>query len=315
MTETDAEARPLRIVIVDDMLPNALLAEAVLNRLGRVQVDIHDDPNLGLEACLQAPPDLILLDLVMPGLDGLTFLHRFRSAMGEDFIPVIMVTGDPKERTLAEAMAIGATDFLRKPWNETELEARARNMLSLRRSHLALRRKTEELRLLATTDSLTGVLNRRAFGAAVDAELDRTRRYDRSACLMMLDIDFFKKINDTYDHAMGDEALRVFASHCQSQLREVDLFGRLGGEEFAGFLPETSSEEALVVANRLRMALKTRAVVDGSRTVFMTVSIGLAQIGIGDTLDDLLRRADDALYLSKKDGRDRVTLAPYTQVR
>ncbi len=304
------KTKAARVVIVDDILPNAMLAGAVLEGMDDVAVDIQDNAQRALDLCLRSPPDLILLDLVMPGLNGLEFLKRFREATGDDFTPVIVVTGEAEHGTLVEAMSAGATDFLRKPWDKAELEARTRNMLSLRRSYLTLQQKNEELRILATEDALTGVLNRRAFGKAMESELERMRRLGGDGCLLMMDIDFFKKINDVHGHGTGDDALRLFASHCREQLREIDLIGRLGGEEFAVFLPGTSSESAMIVADRLREELKGKRVRTETGAISMSVSIGLSEVQPGDAFDDLARRADKALYVAKESGRDRVTLAP-----
>lgn len=306
----DAPLVPAKVVIVDDMLPNALLAAVVVERLDGVEVEVFEDAPEALARCRAAPPDLVLLDYVMPGLDGIAFARALRDGLDGEFVPIIMVTGESRSGTLAEAMAAGATDFLRKPWDETELEARARNMLSLRRSYLELRRKTQALHVLATTDPLTGILNRRAFSEAATGEVDRVRRYGRPASLLMMDIDFFKRINDGWGHAAGDAVLCAFADHCREHLRDTDHLGRLGGEEFAVLLPETDAAGAQILAERLRADLAAVRVTpaDGP-PIAMTVSIGVAEAGPDESLDGLLRRADAALYAAKEAGRDRVLLA------
>ena len=304
MADTDEPTQ--RIVIIDDMLPNAMLAAEVVERLDGVSVTVMEEALPALDACIQEPPDLILLDYVMPDLDGLGFLRRLREALGEAFVPVIMVTGETRSGTLAEAMAAGATDFLRKPWDEAELRARTRNMLSLRRSHLALASKNEELRILATTDSLTGVLNRRAFTERTDAELQRIVRYGHRGSLLMMDIDFFKRINDAHGHATGDEVLKAFAAHCRGHLRDVDHLGRLGGEEFAAFLPETDIDGARVVGERMRETLEALTMPGG---ITLTVSMGASEVAAGDDLDTVMQRADQALYEAKETGRNKLVVA------
>ncbi|HYH19539.1 MAG TPA: diguanylate cyclase [Azospirillum sp.] len=170
------------------------------------------------------------------------------------------------------------------------------------------KRYENELRHLATTDPLTGLANRREFLAAAGHELARVRRYDRPATVMMFDIDHFKRINDTHGHAAGDEALRHVAAVCRERLRETDVVGRLGGEEFGVLLPETDVPAACEVAERLRAALAGAEIPrpDGG-VLRLTASIGIAACIAGDaSIEQALSRADDALYHAKRNGRNRV---------
>lgn len=164
-----------------------------------------------------------------------------------------------------------------------------------------------ELKRLATTDLLTNLSNRAHFIDSAEAELRRADRFNRDLSVLMIDIDFFKRINDGYGHAAGDEALRVFARALLKETREIDLLGRLGGEEFAVLLPETSPEAALLVAERIRTAVESSSFsFHRSAPICFTVSIGLAYLQSGDSLDSLLARADEALYRAKHSGRNRV---------
>lgn len=172
-------------------------------------------------------------------------------------------------------------------------------------------RKTmeEELRRLATTDSLTGVNNRRHFMEIAAMELERARRHFHPLSALMLDIDHFKSVNDAYGHAAGDEVIKTVARICQSMLRTGDAMGRLGGEEFALILPETSLEGAHVLADRLRHAVEQTAAKSQSGDIHFTASIGVAQLLAHDHLiEALLSRADDALYEAKRAGRNKVCL-------
>lgn len=160
---------------------------------------------------------------------------------------------------------------------------------------------------LATTDSLTGLRNRRYFMETATQEFERARRYRTPLSLLMLDADRFKLINDRFGHPVGDEALRILAATGQRQMREADLFARLGGEEFAVLLPQTDPDAARVVAERLRQLIAEQPVVAGGELVHFTVSIGLAHLESSTTsLDNLLRQADAALYQAKQNGRNRV---------
>ncbi|OPZ22079.1 MAG: putative diguanylate cyclase YdaM [candidate division BRC1 bacterium ADurb.BinA364] len=167
----------------------------------------------------------------------------------------------------------------------------------------------EELRRLATTDPLTGACNRRHFIKTAEEELSRARRYRRPCSMLMLDIDHFKKINDTFGHDAGDRALKALTAACLAALRNTDHFGRLGGEEFAALLPETTGRAALDVAERLRLALANIRVDSDSGTIQYTVSIGATELREGeDALEDMLKRADEALYEAKNTGRNRVAV-------
>ncbi|WP_404384232.1 diguanylate cyclase [Caenispirillum salinarum] len=291
----------MKVLIVDDMLPNAMLLQALLADLPDVEARVVESGAQALEACRDQAPDLVVTDYVMPGMDGVELVRALREARPGDFIPVLMVTADDQKQVLYQAFEAGATDFLRKPLDEVELRARVRNMLALRRQHLDLER-------LATTDTLTGALNRRAFMARLETETQRAGRHGHDFAVLMLDIDHFKRINDTRGHAAGDQALVAFADTLRGHLRDTDSLGRLGGEEFAVLLPETGADGAATLAERLRAAVAAARVTTDAATFGFTTSAGLASFA-GDTPESLLRRADGALYRAKEGGRDRVVAA------
>ncbi len=174
----------------------------------------------------------------------------------------------------------------------------------------ALRKANEQLNTLATTDSLTGVVNRREFFRLAEQELARARRYSHPTALMMMDIDHFKRVNDQYGHAIGDDALRHFTGICRQEMRSEDVIGRLGGEEFAILLPETDVESAQILAERIRASLTQSSVNTQAEPLQMSVSIGVTERAEGETqLKALLQRADSALYEAKNQGRNRVCVA------
>ncbi len=172
------------------------------------------------------------------------------------------------------------------------------------------KRMEQELRRLATTDPLTGAQNRRAFLEAADRELSRSSRYDEPLSVLLADIDHFKRINDTHGHATGDEALKLFVSTVQGCLRDTDVLGRMGGEEFAVLLPHTTQSAAVPLADRLRTRLAALEIPCPTGSLHFTVSMGVSQAGIhGTSVQALLQAADDALYSAKETGRDRVVAA------
>lgn len=185
------------------------------------------------------------------------------------------------------------------------------HFVSVREDVTRQKEMEDQLRRLATMDALTDVMNRRHFFEMAEQELHRSRRHGRSMAALMIDVDLFKRINDTHGHGVGDRVLVAVAQGCRASLRDCDWLGRLGGEEFAVILSETGESAALVVAERMRKAIGSQAVpLEGGGTVSVTASMGVAVLEAGDAgVDDLLARADSALYRAKGDGRDRVCLA------
>ncbi|RYD26430.1 MAG: sensor domain-containing diguanylate cyclase [Lysobacteraceae bacterium] len=168
-----------------------------------------------------------------------------------------------------------------------------------------------ELRLIAQVDHLTGALTRRGFVDQAQREMERTLRYGRASSLIMIDVDHFKRVNDTYGHSIGDQVLKQIASLAETTLRPCDLFGRLGGEEFALLMPETSGAAALVVAERLRNTIAEHPMtLHGGGTIHVTASFGVAELSASfNTLTAWLERADTMLYAAKSGGRNRTQLA------
>ena len=187
------------------------------------------------------------------------------------------------------------------------IAGRSRAVILARRMTSALRRSQDQLRILATTDDLTGVCNRRHFLERAERELARTQRFHRPMSLLMIDLDHFKSVNDRHGHARGDAVLRQVGEILRCQTRGADLVGRMGGEEFAIMLVETDLSTALDIAERIREAVEHRAEVEGSEEHRLTVSLGVAQVeSDNETVASLLKRADDALYAAKRRGRNRV---------
>lgn len=261
-----------------------------------------------LAFCRRSVPDLILLDIVMPGMDGLAVCRALKADAETRDVPIIFVTAqsDPADET--RALQAGGVDFISKPVNPLVVRARVR-------THLMLKAQSDLLRSLAFIDGLTGVANRRRFDEALQAEWRRSRRQAYPLALLMMDIDHFKSYNDLYGHQAGDGCLRAVARALREPLsRAHDLLARYGGEEFACLVPECEVGDALRKAEALRSAVRALAIPHaGSPTADrVTLSVGVAVLAPDDAGEPeaLLQAADAALYEAKRLGRDRVACAP-----
>ena len=296
-----------KIAIVDDVLPNALLLKGYAKDLDDTEAVTFTDPAEALKWCAANEPDLVMLDYVMPEMDGCAFLDRFRKIDRLKDIPVVIITAEDSKETLYQALQAGANDFLRKPVDQIELLARARNMLELRERQVELAKANERLFVLATTDPLTGLANRRYFLQSLSQEIERCRRYQRRCSVAMLDADNFKAINDTYGHDVGDQVLQRIARVMLEELRSVDLVGRLGGEEFAIQMVDTDLDCGLETCRRLRDMIREATLRARATEIGVTVSIGLTEVDReSDGTSEVIKRADRALYRAKALGRDRI---------
>jgi two-component system, cell cycle response regulator len=301
---------PMRkVAIIDDMLPNALLLKSYMKQLNDIEVQTYTDPVDALLRCNEVTPDLVLLDYHMPQMNGIEFLKQFRYSEHLKDIPIVMITGEEKKEALYEALKAGANDFLRKPVDDIELITRAHNLLELRARQIDLAKANGQLYLLATTDPLTSLKNRRYFLEKLEYEVERGCRYGRPYSVAIVDADRFKSINDTYGHDVGDTVLQTLSRVLLEELRLVDNIGRLGGDEFAIQFPETDAKRALEVCQRVLARIRITDVMAEPKEIRLTVSVGLTEIiRTGDEADAVLKRADLALYRAKELGRDRCEL-------
>ena len=297
-----AGVRDARVLVVDDRGDNLRIAGTVLLNEG-CEVFVADSGERALEMAAIILPDLILLDLMMPGMDGIETCERLKLDDETRNIPVIILTAVDDQRFLLESFAVGAVDYIHKPFNPAILLARAG-------THVQLYRRTRELEQLAHIDALTGLPNRRAFDQRIGDDWQRCRRTECVLGVLMLDIDHFKRYNDCYGHQQGDWALRTVATAVQNAARRVvDFCGRYGGEEFVVVSICKDGCGAERLARRIGDAVRGLAIEHhgiGPDTV-LTVSIGYACVSPRDSVTPpaLLRAADQALYRAKANGRDR----------
>ena len=256
-------------------------------------------------------PRLVLLDWMLPDMDGIQLCREIRKRQPNDpYVYVVMVTAREKKRDLLRAMEAGADDYLVKPVNNVELKARllaARRIVDL---HEQLLLAGEYLRFAATHDPLTGLWNRGEILSFLRRELVRAERERRPLAVIIVDVDHFKKLNDTFGHIAGDAALKEIARRLQSGVRIYDGIGRYGGEEFLLVLPGCELEPALRRAEILRSTVSSRPVVVSSTKVVVTVSLGVT-VTVNSSnrgVEEVLQRADTALYEAKAKGRNRVEM-------
>jgi two-component system cell cycle response regulator len=249
---------------------------------------------------------VVITDIRLPGLGGLELTKIIKQKNGSD---VIVVTGYSDDYSYEEAINIGASDFVIKPVRLEELLLRLRRVLKERELSSERTRMMQKLQKLATTDGLTKLYNSRSFYSQLELEVDRYNRYKHPLSLLLLDIDNFKEFNDNFGHLEGDKVLVRFSQIIKSCLRINDSAYRYGGEEFTVILPETNGDEAKTVAQRIRASLeseKFRPIPDKNAKI--TISIGVTQYFPKEELSAFIRRADKAMYLSKKNGRNRVSV-------
>jgi diguanylate cyclase (GGDEF)-like protein len=301
----------MRILIAEDEAISRRLLQRKLEQWGYDVVAAVD----GTEAWafLQEPdaPRMAVLDWVMPGLDGPEICRRVREVGREPYTYLILLTRYDEKDKLVVGMHAGADDFLTKPFDDQELEMRlraGRRIIELQEQLIATR---EALRRQATRDPLTEVYNRRAILERLGGFLDRARREGHSVGALLVDLDHFKRVNDTYGHLAGDAVLREAARRMGAMLRAYDVVGRYGGEEFLVVVPGVDAATSLIVADRLRDAISRTPIDSGEGKLTITCSVGVAISSPGGPLEPeaLIQAADRALYRAKADGRDRVRLA------
>lgn len=298
---------PLVLVADDDKVTRTCLRQAMEQEGYRV-IEATDG-----ESCLatftQTAPDIVLLDAVMPIMDGFTCCHRLKDIDPEQRTPILMITALEDAESVNQAFEAGAVDFVTKPIHWAVLYQRVRRLLKQVQLYSELEQANQELKRLATSDGLTHVANRRHFDEYLNQEWQRMQREQAPLSLILCDIDFFKAFNDTYGHQMGDECLRQVAAQLQAAARRsIDLAARYGGEEFALILPNTDMEGAIQVAQDIQTSIQDLAIPHRKSHVgeIVTVSMGVATtIPVPFVAPQMLiEAADRALYAAKDYGRN-----------
>jgi two-component system cell cycle response regulator len=296
-----------RVLIVDDRSSSAERMAHALKLRHTIAVEI--EPQEALFKAAENGADLIVISLGATFFDGLRLLSQIRSLERARGVPILLIADVEDRARLLRGLELGANDYLTRPIDRNELLARVATQIRQKRYADRLREIVSQSMEMALFDPLTGVNNRRFFETRLTTMLDTARQRNAPLTLVILDIDHFKRVNDTYGHAAGDEVLKTLADRLRALVRGGDLLCRLGGEEFVIAMPGVNMAYASRVAERARLAISQEEfVIDRlGRTTGVTVSIGLAQSGDDCDANELYLRADRALYRSKSEGRNRVS--------
>jgi diguanylate cyclase (GGDEF)-like protein len=296
------------VMIADDSLVIRAVVRAGLEAEG-YDVMEAEDGTAALAQCQVSPPDVVLLDVVMPGLDGYQVLARLKADADLSAIPVVFLTGRTDMADVVAALRAGAHDYLKKPFEPEELLARVGSAMHVKQLQDQLRDRNAALDQVSRTDALTGLFNRRHLDEELTLRHAEARRHEQPLSLLLLDIDHFKHVNDNHGHPAGDVVLREFARRLRSELRIEDIPGRWGGEEFLVILPHTELTGALEVSERIRAATAAAPMAAGETLIPVTVSGGCCG-GPGESPEALIHNVDTWLYHAKASGRNQIASAP-----
>ena len=307
----------MRILVADDDPIATAVLSHTLTKSGIETTIVHDGDAAWQHFNSGPPPSLALLDWMMPKIDGIELCRRVRSTPHLASTYIILLTGRDSSEDLVIGLDAGADDYMVKPIDLEEFRARlgvglrvAELQQSLVDTVSELRATRDHLARLASTDMLTGVYSRRWWFDLAAMEFSRSRRYVRRFSLIMTDLDWFKQINDTFGHAVGDHVLQQFGAMLRQVCRDSDVIGRVGGEEFALVLPETTLEAAKYIATRITEACRSLVVDASSAEARCSCSIGVTEMRLDDEdLNSVLKRADSALYVAKRAGRNQWSVA------
>ena len=309
------QAPELQLLLVEDEPTQLLLMQRLLQR-GGYAVDTAGNGEEALAKLSSGKYQMLVTDWDMPGMDGATLCQRVREAQLPGYLYILLLTGHGGMDVVAGFEA-GADDYIRKPANELELLARLKAGQRIVRLEQSLREANAKIHILSITDPLVGTFNRRHLNEQLIHEVERARRYVRPLAVIMADLDFFKDINDHHGHQVGDQVLRAFAELTQGSIRQAsDWIARYGGEEFVVVLPQTDLAGATCTAEKIRNQCAAGPFRTAAGDVPLTASFGVACLssvpdprGVAADADALLREADAALYRSKHQGRNRVSVA------
>lgn len=312
---------------MDDVPTNIKILRELL--VGDFELFLATNGEMAIEVAESKLPDLILMDVMMPVMDGIMACEILHTRPATATIPVIFITAKNDVEDMVKGFEVGGVDYVTKPFNPAELNARVKTHLELKASREQLLRSRrqledanrqledrndqlnqaiEQLNIAVMTDPLTGLHNRRYMTQAIEQEKLRFKRTERPFALVIADIDHFKVVNDTHGHECGDEVLKQVSRTILGMLREQDHVARWGGEEFLIMLPETGLKGAELVADKLRMAVAETVTKGPDGGVKVTMTFGVAEFSNMVSVDEIIKNADNALYQGKETGRNQVVV-------
>lgn len=304
------------ILIIDDDASQASQISAKLKEYG-AQVTLIADPAEAVESSEVVDYDLIMVSTQLATDDGLHLCAHFRSQDRTRNIPLLIIIEETDTDLLIKGLDMGINDYLITPIDSNEVIARVKIQVRRKKFQDALQAKGKQSLDMAIKDGLTGIFNRRYFDIHMEKMLNNAVQNGKPLSLMLLDIDHFKSVNDTYGHQSGDEVLKQLPPRVIRSIRPTDLFARYGGEEFVVIMPDTSIQNAATVAERIRKAIDAEdfSLPVEPGTLHKTISIGVTFSEHGDTVQTILERADKALYHVKNTGRNKVAVVAKTPVK
>jgi two-component system, cell cycle response regulator len=289
-----------KILVVDDNHNNLRLLKDILEDENYI-VYTTDNSLSVIDIACNLKPDLILLDIMMPNMDGFELCQQIKSNSEINEIPIIMVTAKSEGLDLKNAFDLGAVDYIKKPFDEIEVIARIQSVLRLKQNQDTLKEK-------ASKDGLTGVYNHALLIELFEKEYLRAIRAEENISFVMIDIDHFKLINDTYGHTGGDFILQELVKILSGSIRENDFVGRYGGEEFSIVLGNTTNEDTYTIGERIRRNVENHTFMFGEQNIHITISMGYYYKTSKDQISftDMIKLADEALYEAKQSGRNKI---------
>jgi diguanylate cyclase (GGDEF)-like protein len=289
------------VLIVDDVAKNLQVLGTILSKQN-YKIAAANNGEQAIKIANTTLPDLILLDIMMPGISGYEVCARLKKDPRTKDISIIFLTAKIEPEDIVKGFEAGAVDYVAKPFNSTELLARVKTQLELKISKDLLKIKNEQLRELAITDSMTGLYNHRYIVDSLSERITEAKRYKQSLSVAMLDIDYFKKVNDNYGHFFGDFVLVRISTIIEESIRKTDIAGRYGGEEYLIIFTNTDKKSALNTLERIRKSIEKEKW--DKKDLVITISGGLSELKDED-YSKLIIKTDNLLYKAKKNGRNR----------
>ncbi len=305
-----ADVAGAKVLLVDD---DSVQSKQILSKLNETyETHLVEDPEKALSVAKEGAFDVIIISTFLADMDGLRLASHLKTQEETRNVPILVFVDEDEHHVMLKALEMGINDYLTAPVDKNEMAVRVRTQLRRKRYQDALKSQYQKSVSMALTDGLTGLYNRHYLNAHLGNMVKQSLKNERKFALMIMDMDHFKSVNDTYGHDAGDMVLKQLATLITRAARATDLAARFGGEEFVVLMPETDPNASLGAANRMReMVENTPFTIGPDKTIHLTISIGISNlISTGDSAENLIKRADEALYSAKHGGRNMVKAAP-----